>query len=186
MPFELGLNDVSLAFNYHLQLTADQIKLSTGGILNSNSFYLEQFQSSTIPDVCSSLPRAFASSRPRFPMFWPLREDSHRSASTSSSEPNLCPHSRKRKPSSSDEDADSAPREPKQVQGEKAAHKMVEKKYRMNLNEKIAALRGSIVAMLQQAQWKHRFGGNVFLLRVLRTKVRETTESQNTIYLCGR
>ncbi|KAF2851640.1 sterol regulatory element binding protein-like protein Sre1 [Plenodomus tracheiphilus IPT5] len=79
--------------------------------------------------------------------------DSHNtgraSSSSSHSSPEPVAHNKKRKsPSDDDEDADSAPSGKRGGQPpKKTAHNMIEKRYRNNLNDKIAALRDSVPSL---------------------------------------
>jgi Domain of unknown function (DUF2014)/Helix-loop-helix DNA-binding domain len=156
MPFEYGLDQPLMAFNNELQLPVDHTEPSTGAVLHSNSFPLEQFQFGGMPDACSSLPLEQPPAQNLVLDSFGLSgnslspaSDSRRSVSISSPELNLSGQSRKRKTSTNDEDTDLAPTKPKRVLGAKEAHKVVEKKYRMNLNEKIAELRDSIPSFQQ-------------------------------------
>lgn len=71
------------------------------------------------------------------------------SSSSSHSSPEPAVHNKKRKsPSDDDEDADSAPSGKRGGQPpKKTAHNMIEKRYRNNLNDKIAALRDSVPSL---------------------------------------
>jgi hypothetical protein len=153
-PFEYGLNHPLLSFDDELHLPVDLTESSAGTFLDSDLFPLEQFQFDAASEACSSLPLK----PPQNPVLnsFDLSEnslspvsDSRRSVSMSSPDSSLSGQSRKRKSSTDDEDADFAPTNPKRVMGAKEAHKVVEKKYRMNLNEKIAALRDSIPSFQQ-------------------------------------
>jgi hypothetical protein len=151
MPFEYGLNQPLSAFDNELHLPGDLIEPSTGEFIDSNSFPLEQFQFGAMSDAYSNLPLKQPPRQKLALDSFDLSEQSlspasgsRRSISISSPESNISGQSRKRKSSTDDEDADLAPAKPKRVLGAKEAHKVVEKKYRMNLNEKIAILRNSI------------------------------------------
>jgi len=144
MPFEYASDQPLTAFNNELQLPIDLTE-PTGVALHSKSFPLEQFQFGGISDACSSLPLEQPPAQNLFlDSFVSSASDCRRSVSISSPESNLSGQSRKRKSSIDDEDTDLAHTKPKRVLGAKEAHKVVEKKYRMNLNEKIAELRDSI------------------------------------------
>jgi hypothetical protein len=156
MPSEYGLFDPRLTFDNELQFPVELTKPSTGTVLDSNSFPLEQLQFGAIADAYSSLHvEQSARQNLDFQSFSVSEQSlspasaSHRSASMSSPGSSPYHQSRKRKSSADDDDADSQSPGPKRALGKKAAHKMVEKKYRMNLNDKIAALRDSIPNLRQ-------------------------------------
>ena len=157
MPFEYGLNpNPLLAFDTELQLPVDLTEPSTGAFMDPNSFPLEQFRFGAMSDACPSLPLEQLPPQNLVLDSFDLsghslspESSSRRSISISSPESTLSGQSRKRKSSTDDEDADLAPTKPKRVLGVKEAHKVVEKKYRTNLNEKIAALRDSIPSLQQ-------------------------------------
>jgi hypothetical protein len=74
----------------------------------------------------------------------PAQQQYPASPNSSASSPEPCENSRKRKSSVEDDDEDSPP-----ARGpvKKTAHNMIEKRYRTNLNDKIAALRDSVPSL---------------------------------------
>ncbi|KUJ08150.1 uncharacterized protein LY89DRAFT_600144 [Mollisia scopiformis] len=69
------------------------------------------------------------------------------SPNSSASSPEPCENSRKRKSSVEDDDEEDSPPPTRGHPVKKTAHNMIEKRYRTNLNDKIAALRDSVPSL---------------------------------------
>lgn len=73
---------------------------------------------------------------------------SHSSYSSDESSPEPYDHGTKRKSICEDEDdEDETPKKTRRAAPKKSAHNMIEKRYRTNLNDKIAALRDSVPSL---------------------------------------
>jgi hypothetical protein len=169
MPFEYGMSNPLMTFDNTLHSPVDLTSPSTGEFPNSNPFPLEQFQFGAVSDTSSSLTRQQAPHQD--PVLESLNiygnslspeSDSRQSMSMSTPGSCLSDQSRKRKSSTDDTDVDSAHMKAKRILGPKEAHKVVEKKYRMNINDKIAALRDSIPSFqpIHKASQGHPHGSD--------------------------
>lgn len=153
-PVEQWPNDSLFEFDNITRFSGAPAKLSTNEFLDLNLLPLQQLRFSRIADAGSGnspeqrdcqrfdLQSSNLSEQSLSPA-----DSSHRSIPVSPLEGSFSGNSKKRKSLADDENTELTPTEPRREQDRKRAHKMVEKKYRMNLNEKIAVLRDSIPSL---------------------------------------